>query len=70
MTFGPQIPDNITLRVMSDSLTSVDVLADAAAHNELMQWLHQQLLELPDFRRLAARALIGHTSDTGLCRRI
>ena len=48
--FGPRIPDGVTLKVMSDSLTSVDVLADAAAHAPLMQWLHRRLLDHAEFR--------------------
>ena len=63
--FGPRIPTGVRIVVMTDSLTSVDVLADGTAHAPLMQWLHTRLLVDDHFKRLAPLALIGHGySDT------
>ena len=60
LVFGYRIPTGVRIVVMSDSLTSVDVLADGTAHAPLMQWLHTRLLADAHFRRLAPLALIGH----------
>ena len=60
LVFGNRIPTGVRIVVMSDSLTSVDVLADGTAHAPLMQWLHTRLLADDHFRRLAPLALIGH----------
>ena len=59
-TFGPRIPSGIVVRVMSDSITSVDVCASASAHTPQMQLLHRALLDDPHFQRLAASSLVGH----------
>ena len=58
--FGPRIPTGVRIVVMSDSLTSVDVLADGTARAPLMQWLHTRLLADEHFQRLMPLALIGH----------
>ena len=60
IVFGPRIPTGVRIVVMSDSLTSVDVLADGTAHAPLIQWLHTRLLADDHFRRLAPLAVIGH----------
>ena len=59
-TFGPRIPTGIAIRVMSDSITSVDVCAAASARTPQMQLLHRALLDDPHFKRLSPNALIGH----------
>ena len=65
MVFGPRIPCGVRVVVMSDSLTLVDGVADGTAHAPLMQFLHKQLLALPDFGRLVALLLIGHLFGEG-----
>ena len=59
-TFGPLIPTGVTLRVTSDSITSVDVCAAASAHTPQMQHLHRALLDDLHFQRLSPNALIAH----------
>ena len=60
IVFGPRIPTGVRIVVMTDSPTSVDVLADGTTHAPLMQWLHTRLLADDHFKRLAPLALIGH----------
>ena len=58
--FGLRTPTGRRIVVMTDSLTSVDVLADGTAHAPLMQRLRTRLLGDEHFKRLAPLALIGH----------
>ena len=60
LVFSPRIPTGVRIVVMTDSLTSVGVLADGTAHAPLIQWLHTRLLADKHFVRLAPLALIRH----------
>ena len=58
--FSPHIPTGVRIVVMTNSLTSVDTLADGTAHAPLIQWLHMRLLTDDHLKRLASLALVEH----------
>ena len=52
--FGPLVPSaDTSLLVLTDSLTSALVVVCHSARSDLMQIVHQRLLNLPEYKRLA-----------------
>ena len=58
--FGELIPDGVDVVILSDSLTSVDALANESARAPLMQFLHLALTRHPQYTRLAPRTFVEH----------